>query len=288
MKQIIIFISIALLAFTGCKKDGERHEAGYFILTEIQNSNLKSISTIYDEDPKTEFSLGDVKASREFYFFISNGGENPIFNVTLSTNNTHFPIAPENISILPGSNLEGANNIIPLISLGVLHGIQLNGVGMTDLLPMGENSAELTITGKTIEKGDTIDLESKFVFNVNAKVMDIEVYSNGQEINLNSRAGSAMMGNYGVNGLIPYYNVSSNTIEIKNVGNVDITLNETTLDDNGKRKDIKTDTLIQNQTVSINLSQSYTILELKSDGTITNSSRIKLSDNGNGYLAFFK
>lgn len=287
MKQTIIYLSLFLFALSGCKKDEEniKPKSGYFILTEIKNPNIKSTQTIYDEPIITEFLLGDLKASKEFYFLISNGGENPIFNVNLITDNIQFAIAPENISILAGSNSEVNDNIIPLISLGILHGIQLNGVGYTDLLPMGENSAILTITGKTIENEDTIDLESNFSFKINAKIMDISIYSNGQEINLLNPTGVGTFGNFGSLGIIRYYRVTSNSIEMENIGNVDININGTTIDDIGTETDLGDIALLQNHTVNINLSQHFTVLFLDSDGTITNDSRIQLGNDGKGYLA---
>ena len=60
------------------------------------------------------------------------------------------------MSFLPGKELLGSNTIILLIALEVVHGTQLNGVGYSELLPMGENLVTLSITGKTIENNDTI------------------------------------------------------------------------------------------------------------------------------------
>lgn len=287
MKRAIIYLSIFLITLSGCNRDGKK--AGYFTLTAIQNPDFKSANVNY-KSANTKFSLGDVKDSKEFYFLIANGGENSIFDVMLSTDNSQFIIAPENISLLPGSNSKGSNNIIPLVSLGVLHGIQLNGIGSAGLLPMGENSAELTITGKTIENGDTIDLESTFVFNVKAKVMDIELANNGQPIDLNNpTGGSGLFGNLDINRFIRIYEVTSGTLEVKNVGNVDITLRPLTFDENGKRKDLSSISLFQNHTESVSTPQSQTsflILEFDSDGTITNDSHIQLSSEGKGYIAF--
>lgn len=283
MRQATIYLSIFLIGFFGCVKDEEMPESGYFVLREIQNSNFKSSQSFYDELKRTEFLLGDLKASKEFFFLLSNGGENPIFDVNLETDNTQFDIAPENISILSGSNSEGADNVIPLISLGILHGIQLNGVGYTDLLAMGENSTTLTIRGKTIDFGDTIDLESKYIFKVNAKKMDISIHSNGLEIDLLNPTGNAVFGNYGGLGTLRFYRASSDVIEMKNLGNVDINVHRTSLYA-GIKTDLGDTSLLQDQSVEIYLPQQFTILTLDSDGTITEDSRIQLGNNGKGYL----
>ncbi len=285
MKRTLIYFGLILFTFSGCKKDEEKPKSGYFILTEIRNPNLKSTQTIYDEPIRTEFSLGDLRASKEFYFLISNGGENPIYNINLRTDHIQFAVTPENISMLAGSNSVGNDNIIPLISLGILHGTQLNGVGYTDLLSKGENSAILTLTGKTIEDGDTIDLESSFGFKVNAKIMDISLYSNGQEINLLNPTSVGMFGNHGT---LRYYRATSDSIEIKNIGNVDINISGTSFDEIETEIDLGDISLLQDHTINIDLSQHFIILSLDSDGTITDDSRIQLGNDGKGYLAIEK
>jgi hypothetical protein len=144
---------------------------------------------------------------------------------------------------------------IPLGSLGIIHGTQLNGVGFTTLLPMDENSATLTITGRTVENGDTIDLSSDFDFSVHAKIMDIRLFEGEQEISLTDPVGSASMGgvNYGGLGFIRYYHFTSNGMTIQNAGNVDIDIH---------------------------------VLEMDPlNGTITGDARIQLGNDGKGYFA---
>lgn len=271
------------------KKDDEiqQYRSGYFLLTQIKNPDLKNTQTNTDEPIKSEFLLGDLKASKEFYFLLSNGGENPIFDIQLKTDNLQFTIIPERISILDGEYITIRDNIIPLISLGIIHGTQLNGVGYTNLLSMGENSSILTITGKTVENEDTIDLKSEFSFKINSKIMDIRIYENEQEINLLNPTGS-VSSNYGGLGFIRYYSVTSNSIKIKNTGNVHITINVTAMDEFGNDVNLNDISLPSDQSSDINLSYFFTLLTLDSNGTITDDSRIQLGNNGKGYIVLLK
>ena len=282
MKQTKIHFVIILFIILGCNKDDEipKLKSGYFILTEVKNSDLKNTKDICNASIKNEFLLGDLKASKEFYFLLSNSSDNPIYNIKLNTDNAQFSIMPEGISYLPGKNSNSYDSFIPLITLGIIHGKQLNGVGNADLLPMGENSSVLTITGKTIEDGDSIITESEFRFKINAKIMDITLSENGNEINLLNPIAS-FTSNLGE--IIRYYYVSSEIVKITNIGNVDITV--TIMDQKGSQLELEDEFLLpQNQSSDIIVSESMTVVTLKSNGTITDYSRIRLGDDGNGYF----
>jgi len=290
MKNKIVFLIVILFLPLSCSRDDETtlSKAGYFFLTEIQNAALKS--TQPDENVRTTFSLGDVKASKEFFFILSNGGENPIFDIMLKTNNPAFTIMPENISILNGKSSTGNDILYPLITLGVIHGTQLNGVGYTELLPLNENDAILTITGKTIEGKDTIDLKSDFNFTVNAKRMDINLYNDGNLIDLLNPQGTASFSiNFGGLGNIRLYTVtSSGNIRLENTGNVDIAINQSVMLDGGSFMKMDVIALPQDQFVDIYFSDQHTVFSLDSKGTITDDARIQLGNDGNGYFAIMR
>jgi len=291
MKNLLPIFLLAIISLNSCKKDDEdiKSRSGYFKLTELRNIGTKSTQRITNDSIKTAFQLGDLKNSNEFYFLLSNGGDNPIFDVNLKTNNSHFTTSPENISVLPGSETDINGSIIPLISMAVIHGTQINGIGFAELLPMGENLATLTITGKTIENHDTINLISNFYFSVDAKIMDIKIFDNGQEINLLKPVGS-FAGPFDIAGLgfIRYYQTSSDSLQINNTGNVDITLRITEADSYGNVNDLDPITVMQNQGLRINVNKHYLVLSLDSEGTITDYTHIQLGDDGNGYLAIEK
>lgn len=283
-----LFFFMILLALSGCRKEDEtrKQEPGYFLLTEIKNPDKKSTGLMAEDSAKTTFELGDLKASREFYFLLSNGGDNAIFDIHLETDHPQFTIAPANISELPGKGSSADAAFLPLISLGIIHGRQLNGLGFADLLTMDENSTSLAITGKTIENGDTLDLRSEFDFSVNAKIMDIQLFENEKEIDLLKPTGTAIFGfNYGGLGTIRYYHLTSNTFTIKNTGNVDINIRINESDNLGNFLIPRDTALLQHQSVVIQSSVIHVVLSLDGDGTVTEDARIQLGNDGKGYFA---
>lgn len=291
MKKLLSFLAITIILLNSCKKEDEeiRSGSGYFKLTEIRNIGTKSTQGITNDSIKMGFQLGDLKNSNAFYFLLSNGGDNPIFDVNLKTDNSHFITSPERINVLPASNTNNDGTIIPLISLGVIHGTQINGIGFAEILPMGENLATLTITGKTLENGDTINLQSDFYFSVNARLMDIKLFDDEQEVDLRKPYGSfAGPINLGGLGFVRYYKVSAGSVQLQNTGNVDITLIITQNDNYGKYSDLDPVIIPQNETLRVILNEHLTVFNLDSEGTITDFSRIQLGDDGNGYFAIEK
>lgn len=291
MKKLVNVMILIIIVFGSCQKEDKniKSKSGYFMLTEIRNAGTKSTQHSNNDSIKTVFSLGDLKNSKEFYFILSNGGDNPIFDINLKTDNSQISVSPGNISFLPGKESLGSNAIIPLIALEVVHGTQLNGVGYAELLPMGENLVTLSITGKTIENNDTINLSSEFFFKLNGKIMDINLFEKEQEINLLNPTGAVAGAlNSGAIDFIPYYRVFSDTVRIQNIGNVEISLKVGRLDINGYYTESGITSIPENQSSQIPIKQHLTILILNSKGTITNASRIHLGKDGNGYVAIQK
>lgn len=291
MKRNSIYLALILLVLTACNKDDENSQpkAGYFSLTAINNASVKSAQVISDGPIKNEFLLGDLKASKEFFFLLSNGGDNPIVDITFKSDNPQFTIVPENISSLSGKSSAVNDNFIPLISLGILHGTRINGIGYTDLLPMGENTATLTITGETVENGQTIELVSKYSFTVNAKKMDISLLADGKPIDLLATSGTTTLGrNYGGLGSLRMYEVKSPTLTIQNTGNVEISLNQIEMKDNGTFKTLDAVSILPNQSATINIIERFNVLTLNSNGTISDDSHIQLGNDGKGYLVIMK
>lgn len=278
MKTVFFSFWIIMFSLLACNKEDNNDpqpKPGSFVLTELKQSGLKSANT---DSIKTEFNLGDLYASKEFYFILSNAGDNPIYDVRFVSDNPAFTITPSYISTLYGSNSN--STMIPLISMGVTHGVKLNGVGYTSLLPMNENSATFTVTGNIEENGKMVEIQSKFRFNVNAKVMDIALYDNESEIDLFKPAFS-MSSNLGGLGFIRGYIFTTTEMKIKNIGNVDINF---TVYPRGKKDatySLKVDSIAQ-----VTLNQPNYYIELESNGAVTDDSKIQLGNNGNGFFSF--
>jgi hypothetical protein len=291
MKTLKYLGQIVLLIFviTSCKKNNDevtKKVPGYFVLAELNNNESLSLR-IAKSTSTSSYEFGDLRASKEFFFLLTNGGDEPIFNITLSTDNSQFTIRPSQVDKLYGGTLNSnAENtgIIPILTLGINHGTNLNGVGYVDLLPMGVNTSVLTITGQTIDNGDTIEISNSFDISVNAKVMDIELYEGSNKINMENRSKSIATTLGGL-GFITYYSIyDTSMIHIKNIGNVDIDLYY------GDILGVQDNHILLLQSDSVSLMPSYifTAIVLDSKGTITENSRISLGNDGKGYFCFIK
>ena len=216
MKNLIVCLTFIFLIIS-CKKDEDEEKlvSGQFLFFKIENynSNLKSgqiqefAATADFSQDQYSFDLGEIKSSESFYFLLLNVGDIPIFDIILSSDNPNFIITPSRIGYL-GSSKDlsdvDSNFIFPIITLGIEHGPKINGIGYGTLLKMGTNSAVITITGKTSLNGDTSTLSISPSMSVNAKIMDINFYVDGQEINLYNPDGSLTTAIRGI-GTIPYY-----------------------------------------------------------------------------------
>lgn len=277
---ILIAIQLVLVSCENVDNALEKKESGYFVIAELNNS-LKSVNT----EPKlksaqTNFNLGDLKASMQYSFILLNGGDQPIFDIVLNTDNSAFTLSPNAISLIVSNpNPDKISNIgfIPIISLEIIHGIHINGVGVADILPMGINTSKISIKGKTIDGNDTIEISSDFDFTVNAKVMDIKLYADGSEIDLTKNDGGSFSTLGGL-GSIRRYEINSSNFEIENIGNVVIDLTY-----GHGYEDNKHLSLEPNDKKQINDSWSP-MLSLDGNGTITDNNRIQLGNDGIGYL----
>ncbi len=118
---------------------------------------------------------------------IANGGDEAIFDITLASNNTPFQVSPRKIQALPG---KGGSGIVPLITVAVMHGVQLNstgGIGSAPNLPKGENSTLISLKGKTLSGKDTIEVVGEFKVSVEAKVYDAQILMDGVEVKRTQR-----------------------------------------------------------------------------------------------------
>ena len=277
MKYLVILLIILQVSFISCKRDDDvitKKDPGFFVLNELKGS-LKEANPNILKTTQSDFYLGELKASMQYAFILANGGNEPIFDIELSTDNPAFTISPESISILEAYTQfdnTSSSGIIPIISLGIIHGNQINGIGFTDLLPMNTNTAMLTITGKTMDGNDTITISSDFHFTVNAKVMDIKLYVDNIEFDITSNYGGSSTTLGGL-GFIRFYQVNASSLEIENSGNVDIDLtygsDNMLLKPNNKKQIDMADCLI---------------FRLNGNGTITDNSRIQLGNDGIGYF----
>ncbi len=156
-----------------------------------------------------EFDLGELHGSNKYLFSVANGGDEDIFNVTLSSDNAPFEISPKNISTIPGK-LSGG--VVPVLTVGITHGLRLNGVGIAPTLPKGPNQARIKLKGKTLSGKDTIEVTGEFIVKVEAKVMDAKVLSGDVEAIVGTNSS----------GTPPLVVEPAKTVKLVNTGNVTI------------------------------------------------------------------
>ncbi len=288
INTICHFILITFLAFS-CKKSEEGNTqsintSGKFAFSML--NNLKSANVNPSTD-STSFVLDTIKSSRSFYFILANAGQTNITNVSISSDNINFNITPSIIANLPAVGIvNSTSSLIQVIELDVIHGIRINGVGYTGLLPMGNNTCHITITGNTSNGKDSINLKYIAKINVFAKVMNITLSQGNSEINLLKPNGAEGAGY--TSGFMNLYNCNSSpALYLKNTGNVSIAyslLNNIT----------QSPPVLQSSIVNVNDSVAIDInlfpfglgnIQLDSNGTIFDQTKIALGTNGDGYLA---
>jgi hypothetical protein len=285
-KHIKTFAAM-LIVLIGCSENEVQRNPvnGYFTLSQLENENGRKSTTLNSE---IGFHLGILKASREFYFLLGNGGDSPVQNITLETNHPQFIVSPSHIDLLPGKSSTG-NAVIPLISLGVLHGRQLNGMGRTDLLPLGETEAVVTIKGTVEIDGTPTEVVSMFTMKVDAKVMDVTLFSNEEEIDYRN-FNAQYVGFEFESGLpsIPGYDFDPANIRIKNTGNVHV---EIRLDYTYSGDTFSVIELSPGESSSLNIpnvtdqpDNYFAYLRIESGGTITYQSRVKQGTDGKGHM----
>jgi len=281
----VLFLAILAFNITSCNINVVEQEtkSGYFILTPLSKEHPGNpLAKNGLKAGEVDFFLGHLKASREFYFLLLNGGDSPIFDIQLQAGNEAFIVAPDIIDMLPGSttiNNETSPSFIPLITLGILHGTQIYGIGYTDLLEMGNHSSIITVSGKTLSGNDTVTVSDDFVVEIVAHIMDISIKDGDRELDLTKR-DFAVSSNLGGLGFMRGYDIYTDDIELKNIGNVQIQVFY------GDEDDLTSNSLIlqSDETNSITIENKRTYLKLDSDGTVTHESRIQLGNDGNGYI----
>lgn len=283
-KSIFILLTFSSLLLS-CDKDimndeKDKKTPGSFNLTQV-SSKKRADSNLIKKSSLMGFDFGEVKASKEFYFLLSNSGDEPIFDIKLSTDVSSFSIIPTSVDYLSGG--EESVGIIPMLTLGVTHGINLNGVGYSDLLLDGKNTSTLEVKGKTLDSGDTTEVFSRFDVSVFAKVMDVEIYENDSKIDLTSNNGSLGTNLGGLGFMRMYIIDQTSSFSVKNIGNTKIDLYYGN-DDNQTQMV----TLNQSDSTTIDLTNDLNVIVLDSKGTITDNSRIQLGNDGKGYIAIMK
>lgn len=162
------------------------------------------------------YGLGDLKGSRTISFLIGNSGTNAINNITITSSSDYLSFTPSTFQVLEGA--DSAN--FELFEIGIEHGVAINGIGYVDILPMGSNSPTFKVTG-TRESGETISSTYQLTFNAKVAAFELIIGGVNKDISVGDSSGTSPYGNLNN---AKYFYSNNQSIEIKNIGNVDLSV----------------------------------------------------------------
>ena len=255
---------------------------GGFAVSRLTNlSNGRSASSVPHQ---VKFDLGEVKASKEYLFILSNSGDVPVFDINIAIDHSQFEVSPRRIDTLGVNGT--ANNLLPLITVGIKHGVALNGVGQLDLLEQGTHTGIVSIKGKTIISGDTVEVTADIEMIIEAKVADIDIYINDNLLNL----GQPDFQSIGFVRSDGYYIPENSNIKVANTGNVSISLKYSKIQyaDGGNISEDEEITLGNNESKVFNWSASTSdnvMITIDGKNTIMKHSKITQQKDGKGYIS---
>lgn len=240
-------------------------------------SNGIQQAIVSNSEIEKTYGIGDLKASRTISFLIGNSGTNAINNITITSSSNYLSFTPSTFQVLEGA--DSAN--FELFEIGVEHGVAINGIGYVDILPMGANSPTFTVTG-TRESGETISSTYQLTFNAKVAAFELIVGGTTKDISVGDSNGTSPYGNLNN---AKYFYSNNQSIEIRNIGNVDLNVRLLGHFDNINSL-YSTYTIPQSQTVTINtpLTPYNQWVEVGGSNTVFNFDLYDVGTNGRAYL----
>jgi hypothetical protein len=218
------------------------------------------------------FDLGDLQATCDYFFLLYNTGDETIRNVTFETDSAAFVVKPSSMDSLAPHDGFGA---LPILRISAVHGLGASGIGVDEMMPMGTNSANLTISGTSED-----DQETSLVvgLTVEAKIMDISLFNVGQEVDLSSPNGARSSTAGGLGFISRYINITEPSIT--NTGNVAI--NVTYYRDD--KEIIEQQVLEPNASMDINMPVDDSSLVVLDSKTVYDHDKFLLGNDGKAYF----
>lgn len=225
----------------------------------------------------SSFDLGTIKASRDFYFILRNTGDFAVTGLQISSSNPSFTVSPSSIDSV---NPERTSSIMAVIRVTAVHGVALDGTGYSNsLMALGNNETTISITGKTKNNINDIDVILNVNLGVYAQMMDISLLDGVSEVSLLTPS----LYTTSSWGSVPVYTCS--TPILKNTGNVDISV--TNIMDSPNSPVLESITLHPNDTYTpiypVNSSWSgkkSVVMKLTSGNTIADYNKLRLQPDG--------
>jgi len=285
-----LYLLLIIMSLLGCKKENEGEILttlpGQFALT--LSSALKSTADLARDD-SANFFLDTIKSSRTFNFSLRNIGQEDITNISITTDNSNFTVFPSTIQLLPCAG--GSNTALgQIISVDVIHGDRINGVGYAGLLNMGTNLCHLIIQGHTYdEKSDSIIAKLTANIRVYAKVLSVSLIQGGIPFDFSKPDSYVNSGPSGISSLSQYEYENTPPVTLKNTGNTKINfsiinedLQNTILQQSELLPD---DSLILNLPINNGNGFVRAFLKLDSNGTIVDKTKLNIGNDGCAYLS---
>jgi hypothetical protein len=253
---------------------------GYFSLTQLQGlQKTNSIATAYGNNT---INLGDLHSTTNYYFLLTNCGGHCITDIKLSVSDSSFQIYPTSIDSLTVGL--GTQALVPIIKLTAIHGIGAQGIGNAPIMSKGIHQVHLSITGLTKQKNIDTSTSLTATLTVNAFVMDFDIHSAAQTIDLINISGFAngliFDKNYMLS-MVKSITVPDSIFTIVNTGNVAIKIKAEKIEGSDSSS------CVVNVNDSARFNANYQKL-FRFDGNNTVSDPVKLPkhSDGNAYLLF--
>ena len=231
-----------------------------------------------------DFNLGTIRATDRFYFLLGNGGDFSITGITITSSNPAFQVSPTSIDDLqPDTGV----TIAPVVRVTSVHGTSPTGIGFTDLMPAGSNTATVSFSGTTTDNdGQSIAVSLDAGLMLNALVMDVRVFDDGGEIDLSTPEGGTTGGDLTGGVAVPFFTVLGSLL-VENSGNVAIEITtwygdrttESTIIGPGETADL---TNAPQGTAGTNYVWLY------GGGTVSDQSRLPVTQNGQVIFVFLR
>lgn len=186
LSSLFVVISVIFFACSHkvqCPIEPISLNPGSFQLTKMDGL-AKSIAGANLSATNLQIDIGSIKSSRDFYFLLRNVGDFEIDSVSLSIVGNGFSVSPAQIAVLSPENARSREvGLSPIIRITVTHGEAIDGIGWVGVLPKGENTATLSIIGKTKNaQGNDTSTSLAANLTVDAKIMDMKVFANNTEL----------------------------------------------------------------------------------------------------------
>jgi len=209
---LTIVFSFCFSVIIGCG-GSDVHIDGFGIafLDGMQDSTGEMSQAVQVND--TSFELGNLHATDDFFFLLYNTSEETITDITMESNKAAFQVRPSSMeSLVPQAGV----GVLPIVRISAVHGLDVSGIGIDDLMPMGTNEADITISGTSVEGNASLVVSLA----VEAKVMDINLLSGAQQVDLTGPTGASSSTAGGLGFIVRYINITNPSIT--NTGNVAI------------------------------------------------------------------